>query len=228
MWAKFQGCLVIMFHIERNGWIMADKPYKNGRQNYDWDALKTEYVTTKISLREMSAKHGISYRTVAKRSKRDDWVESRKKHFAKVTSKALSKVASKQSDQLAKELDAIDKLSDVITDTLKDADQFRRHLVETMTSVDGVTSKTVEEKVFNKIDTRALKDAAQTLKLIEEMKRSILNIQKMDEINRERREQRKLEMEEERLEMQKQQADLTKPDKSIQVVISGYEDEWSE
>lgn len=207
---------------------MADKPKKNGRQNYDWNAIKNEYIISKISLKDLSDKHGIRYRTVAERSRTEGWVKERKKHLELVARKATKKVATMQANQLAKELDIADRISNVLKKALDDADQFNRHLVETRTKMGGTEVSGVEEKVFSKTDMRALKDAAQTLKIVEEMKRSLLNIQKTEEINRERREQRRLEMEEERLQMQKQQMDQAKPDKNITVTIKGYEEGWGD
>ena len=87
----------------------------NGGERYDWNALKTEYVTSNISIKKLAEKHGIRQRTVADRCRKGGWVEERKKFLSKVTSRAISKVASKQADKLAREL----KLADKITDTLE-------------------------------------------------------------------------------------------------------------
>ena len=54
------------------------------------------------------------------------------------------------------------------------------------------------------MDTGAIKDAAQTLKLIEGMKRSMENILTMEQKNKIENDNRKLAIEEERLELEKQ------------------------
>ena len=219
--------------------FMADennKPKKNdGYQRYDWNVLKTEYVTTNISLKDLAQKHGIRKQTVYKRSAEGGWVEARKKHLKKVSDKAISKVGTKQANQLAKEARIAERLSDALDKALEDTLQFNRHLVDTRTKMGGTEIQTVEEKVYDKVDMRALKDAAQTLKLVEEMKRSLYNIQKMDEINKEKREQRKLEMDEEklkmeheRIQMQREQTENSKPDQNITVTIKGYDEGWSD
>lgn len=208
---------------------------KNGRQNYDWNAIKIEYITTKISLTDLAIKHGIRKRTVYDKSAKEGWVADKKAHFKRVAEKAANKVATKQANQLAKEARIAERISDVLDKALEDTLQFNRHLVDTRTKMGGTEIQTTEEKVYDKVDLRALKDAAQTLKLVEEMKRSLYNIQKMDEINKERREQRKLEMDEEKLkmdqeklEMQREQAENSKPDSNITVMIKGYEEGWSD
>ena len=195
---------------------------------YDWNKLKTEYVTTDISLRKLAEKHGISNQTVFKRSKEQGWVEAKKKHSASVGAKAIAKVANKQANALAKELDIADKISNVLQKALEDADQFNRYVVDTTTKMDGTEIRTAEEKTFSKVDMKALKDAAAALEMVERMKRSMANIMKTEQINKDRREERKLQLEEERLNMQKESLDLAKPDKEIKVVIAGYEEGWAE
>ena len=61
---------------------MADKPKKIGRQNYDWDAIKLDYISNpKSSVKQISEKYGIRQRTVAERCNKDGWVEAKKKHL---------------------------------------------------------------------------------------------------------------------------------------------------
>lgn len=201
---------------------------KDGYQRYDWNKLKTEYVTTDISLRKLAEKHGIAKQTVFARSKEQGWVEAKKKHSARVSAKAIAKAETKQANALAKELDIADKISSVLQKALNDADQFNRYIVESTTKMDGTEIRIAEEKVFQKVDMKALKDAATALEMVERMKRSMQNILKAEQLNRERREQRKLELEEERLKMQKESMDLAKPDKEIKVVIEGYQEGWAE
>ena len=75
---------------------------------------------------------------------------------------------------------------------------------------------------------RALKDAAAALRLVEEMKRSMAGILRVEEINRNRREEKRLKLEEEKLQLQKEQTEARKPDTDIKVVITGYEEGWDE
>lgn len=204
------------------------KPKKNGRQNYDWEKLKTEYVTSDISLKQLAEEHDIRYRTVADRSRNEGWVSARKSYQAKVTNRAISKVATKQANALAKELDVCDKISDVLQKALGDAEQFNRHIVLNEYVADnGDVVRVTEEQTLNKIDTRALKEVASTLKLVEEMKRSMMSIQTMEQHNRELREKRKLQMEEERLELEKKKSEQTKVDKDISISIGGFEEGWT-
>lgn len=195
---------------------------------YDWDKIKTEYITSDISLKHLAERHGVSPRLVNEKSRLQGWVKQRKEHNAKVVTKATEKVVTKQANALAKELDIADKISNVLQKALDDADQFNRYVVDSTTKMDGTEIRTAEEKVFQKVDMKALKDAAAALEMVERMKRSMANILKTEQINKDRREQRKLELEEERLKMQKESMDLAKPDKEIKVVIEGYQEGWAD
>ena len=198
------------------------------RPTYDWDKIRTEYITSDLSLKDISEKYGVQQRLVNTKSAEQGWVDQRKKYNAKVVEKAVNKVATKRANQLAKELAIADNISNVLKKALDDAEQFNRYIIDTTTRVDGTEIRTSEEKTFEKVDMRALKDAAAALRLVEEMKRSMTGILRVEEINRNRREEKRLKLEEEKLQLQKEQTEARKPDTDIKVVITGYEEGWDE
>ena len=198
------------------------------RPTYDWDKIRTEYITSDLSLKYISEKYGVQQRLVNTKSAEQGWVDQRKKYNAKVVEKAVNKVATKRANQLAKELAIADNISNVLKKALDDAEQFNRYIIDTTTRVDGTEIRTSEEKTFEKVDMRALKDAAAALRLVEEMKRSMAGILRVEEINRNRREEKRLKLEEEKLQLQKEQTEARKPDTDIKVVITGYEEGWDE
>ena len=198
------------------------------RSKYDWDKLRTEYITSDLSLKDISDKYGVSQRLVNTKSAEQGWVDQRKEYNAKVVEKAVNKVAAKRANQLAKELAIADNISNVLKKALDDAEQFNRYIIDTTTRVDGTEIRTSEEKTFEKVDMRALKDAAAALRLVEDMKRSMAGILRVEEINRNRREEKRLKLEEEKLQLQKDQTEARKPDTDIKVVITGYEQGWDE
>ena len=198
------------------------------RSKYDWDKLRTEYITSDLSLKDISDKYGVSQRLVNTKSAEQGWVDQRKEYNAKVVEKAVNKVAAKRANQLAKELAIADNISNVLKKALEDAEQFNRYIIDTTTRVDGTEIRTSEERTFEKVDMRALKDAAAALRLVEEMKRSMAGILRVEEINRNRREEKRLKLEEEKLQLQKEQTEARKPDTDIKVVITGYEEGWDE
>ena len=198
------------------------------RSKYDWDNIRTEYITSDLSLKDISEKYGVSQRLVNTKSAEQGWVDQRKEYNAKVVEKAVNKVAAKRANQLAKELTIADNISNVLKKALEDAEQFNRYIIDTTTRVDGTEIRTSEEKTFEKVDMRALKDAAAALRLVEEMKRSMAGILRVEEINRNRREEKRLKLEEEKLQLQKEQTEARKPDTDIKVVITGFEEGWDE
>ena len=198
------------------------------RPTYDWDKIRTEYITSDLSLKDISEKYGVQQRLVNTKSAEQGWVDQRKKYNAKVVEKAVNKVATKRANQLAKELAIADNISNVLKKALDDAEQFNRYIIDTTTRVDGTEIRTSEEKTFEKVDMRALKDAAAALRLVEEMKRSMAGILRVEEINRNRREEKRLKLEEEKLKLQKEQTEARKPDTDIKVVITGFEEGWDE
>lgn len=201
---------------------MSNDQKKTGRQNYDWAAIMIEYVTDpKASLRGISKKYNIPYDTVAKKSKADSWFATRKKHQSRVISKAISKAADKQANELAKEMDFLTLMKGHMDRMLSDEEQFQRQLI-----TNPLTGDT-EERVTAKFDSRALKDSMQTLKMIEEMSRSLYNIQKAEAIQRRQLEADRLQLEREKFEFEKQKAEFTKPDSTNVIRIEGFEEGWS-
>ena len=198
------------------------------RPTYDWDKIRTEYITSDLRLKDITEKYGVQQRLVNTKSAEQGWVDQRKKYNAKVVEKAVNKVATKRANQLAKELAIADNISNVLKKALDDAEQFNRYIIDTTTRVDGTEIRTSEEKTFEKVDMRALKDAAAALRLVEEMKRAMAGILRVEETNRNRREEKRLKLEEEKLQLQKEQTEARKPDTDIKVVITGFEEGWDE
>lgn len=181
---------------------MAEKSKKDGGQRYNWNLIMNDYITNAdSSLEKISEKYGIRLATVKKHSSAESWLATKREYQKKVRQKAAQKVLPAKANALAKELESVEKASGVIVDMFKDADQFRRHVVEVGVGKGEYYS---EEKILNKVDTRALKDALGCLKLIEEMKRSMLEEQKINERQRYEIELARLELEKERLSLEKE------------------------
>ena len=83
----------------------------------DWQAIKTEYITTDTSYRKLAQKHGIHYKVISDRGKTEGWVQLRSQHRDKTLSKALEKISDQQADKLSR----IDALADILLDKLERA-----------------------------------------------------------------------------------------------------------
>lgn len=179
---------------------MAEKPKKkSGRQNYDWNSIMIDYCSDpKATLKSISEKYDIRMDTVAKKSKADDWFATRKKYQKKLVKKALTKAGNKQAHDLAVEMELLAKMQAHVSRAVDDSAQFNRHI-----KVDPVTGD-LTEVVTDKVDARAVKDIMQTLKMIEDMSRSLYNIQKAEAIQKRQMEAERLAIEKERLALERE------------------------
>lgn len=73
----------------------------------DWNAIRNEYVTTQISLRDLAQKHSVSFATLRRRSEKEKWVDRRKGHEHEVSTKVTQKVAEVAACAQADRLNAL-------------------------------------------------------------------------------------------------------------------------
>lgn len=83
----------------------------------DWNAMRTEYIQGGVSYRELAAKYGVPYRTLAARAKAENWVELRNQACIKAASKTVESVAK----QNARVDDRINRLANRLIDKLEKA-----------------------------------------------------------------------------------------------------------
>ena len=76
----------------------------------DWQAIKTEYITTDTSYRKLAQKYGVNTTNIAKRASQEKWVEQRKQNANKTLSKTLNAIASQQASRAARLQTVADKL----------------------------------------------------------------------------------------------------------------------
>lgn len=190
-----------------------------GEKQFDWAAMQTEYITGEISQRKLAEKYGISLATLSRIARKEKWAEKKKRYAVEVVEKAVRKHANKKANELAKELAAADKISDVIVQSLNDPEQFQRWIVNEGLG-DGASE--TSEKVFDKVDMRALKDAAATLKIIENMKRSISGLLTIQE-------RQAMDIAERRMQLDEKKADADTKDTSVTIKFASDElEDWSE
>lgn len=88
----------------------------------DWQAIKTEYITTDTSYRKLARKYGVSDVQIAKVGKKEGWVELRKQQLGKTLAKALAADAQKKADRLTRIMDATDRLLEKIEQAIGELD----------------------------------------------------------------------------------------------------------
>ena len=185
----------------------------------NWGKARKEYVTTRVGQQRIADKYGVSLTTVQRRACKEHWTEQRQEYRDSVTDKAIRKSANKEAALLAKEFDTVSALSDTLNKAVKSVGQFNKYIVSDMVG-DGV-SKTYEAK-FDKTDMKALKDAAQAVRIIEQIKRSIKGIMTEEQ-------KQQLIMAREKLDMEKKKVEQNAPDKNVKVVFDSSDAEsWAE
>ena len=200
-----------------------DQKKKTGRQNYDWAKIQHEYVTDpRMTLRKIAEKHGINYKTVAKKSKAEGWFATRKKCQSKVVSKGISKTTNKMAAELSDEADFLQLMKGHVSKMLNDGQQFNRHL-----TVNINTGETTEE-IYDKADTKSMKEAMQIVQMLESMTRSLYNLQKAEQIQKHNLDAERLALDRERFEFEKEKANFYKPDSTNAIRIEGFEEGWDE
>ena len=85
----------------------------------DWQAIKTEYITTKTSYRKLAEKYGVHYKTIADKGKKEKWEELRSQFAHKTLTKTIDKVSTSQADRAAKLIGVSDLLLDKVKDLLE-------------------------------------------------------------------------------------------------------------
>ena len=149
----------------------------------DWQAIKTEYITTDTSYRKLAQKHGVSYQAICHRSKDEDWIGKREQHMNKTVSKAVDKIGSKKADKMARIDDLADKLLDKLEQAITELDlQLAKHTDKTKVieyNYDLVPGKPTKETLHEEekllefksiVDRQGLKQIASALKDIKEVK----------------------------------------------------------
>ena len=149
----------------------------------DWQAIKTEYITTDTSYRKLAQKHGVSYQAICHRSQEEGWIAQREQHTNKTVSKAIDKISSKKADKVARIDDLADKLLEKLEQAITELDlQLYKHTDKTNVieynnaqRPDKPTKETIheEEKLLEAksiVDRQGLKQIASALKDIKEVK----------------------------------------------------------
>lgn len=188
-----------------------------GREKYDWQRVREEYVNGGSTLSSLAEKYGIPKGTVLSRSGKEGWGYMKRKYRedsrrAEDKRQALTEAACDglleeiltedgdvdterfknvlfdglQSRQKLLELREISEvLTKKISEAVFDEYQFNRYLVsEKGTDENGKPTTLTSEKCFDKLDTKAIKEMTNTLKVLTECVRSLYGIPTFGETSR--------------------------------------------
>lgn len=85
----------------------------------DWQAIKTEYITTDTSYRKLAQKYGISHVQIGNVGRDEKWVELRKQHLDKTFTKSVNAIGNKQAERTAKLIGVSDLLLNKVKSLLE-------------------------------------------------------------------------------------------------------------
>lgn len=148
----------------------------------DWNAIKTEYITTTTSYRKLAEKYGINYKVIADRGKDEKWVELRSQYRDKTLTKTIEKISDKQAKRYARLMSATDRLLAKVEKAIKELDITLATDVKKTKSIeynndyrpDKPTKEVVEEEttirqVVTIVDRSGLKAISSALRDIKEV-----------------------------------------------------------
>lgn len=121
----------------------------------NWKEIETEYVAGDMSMRELAKDKRVSYSTLSKKASEGGWTKKREDFRGNVANDALARAQARGKKRMEQLLKASERLMDAATEAIKDNDQFKRW-VSTEGSGEGCSEAV--ERVFDKRDTKAMKD----------------------------------------------------------------------
>lgn len=90
----------------------------------DWQAIKTEYITTDTSYRKLAQKYDVHHAVIGQRAKAEKWVELRRQHIDKTQTKTLNAIASQQASRAVRLQTVADKLLTKVERLIEDGEEL--------------------------------------------------------------------------------------------------------
>lgn len=143
-------------------------PYKKRDTKPDWDAIKTEYLTTRITLTALAQKHGVSRRAIEQHSSAGKWVERRNNRAAKISKNAIEEADKLALDHKSTIYETAVKLAKQLQEFVDSGEVFKK--VQRPRDVTGAL-KDISDVLHIKSESDAREQEARINKLIADAKR---------------------------------------------------------
>lgn len=91
----------------------------------DWNEIKTEYISSDIGYRELAKKYNVSFSTLQKRAKKENWPGIKRQVCDDVVTAVTSAVTSANVDRALKLQEVADLLLEKISLTIENIDGRR-------------------------------------------------------------------------------------------------------
>lgn len=162
----------------------------------DWDAIRADYVSGTMPLRELAKKHGVPAKSVTDHSSAEGWVAQRAQYRETTAAKFIDMSAERKARSLANVMTAADKLAERLIDDME--------ALATARDVSDVA--------------KALKYAADTLA-------QVYGIMTPAQIHRQKMDEERLKMDKRRLELEEQAHEQAKNPPQVRIVIESPDGE---
>lgn len=191
----------------------------------DWQAIKTEYITTDTSYRKLAAKYGVSYTAIGDKSRKEGWVEKRQQFLNDTISKTIANAGKKQVDRMKRIQDVSDRLLDKIE---KAVDELDLHFVTHKTK-----TKVIEYNNRERPDKPTKEIIEEEEKLVECV--SIIDRKGLQAVTEALRNLKDVQMLKSELDKQEQEARIAKlqkeakedeTDNDLVIRVEGVDPEW--
>lgn len=140
----------------------------------DWTKAEVEFVAGDLSLKATAEKLEVSYSTLSKVAAEGKWTAKRKEYRKSVAKKSLTRARARDEKKLDRLLLSAENVLSTAILALEDDKQFNRYLIEHKEKYDEpvegedgeqiVEKQWVEEKVFHKVDSKAMKEMTAVIK----------------------------------------------------------------
>lgn len=141
-----------------------------------WEKLEKEYISTKISYRDLAKKHKISERQVMRHGSEHNWVEKRRQFVGKVSAEVEKSLIQNETDKQVRELTAIGEAADILKDEILKACRDPKQLYKR--SFYNTDIHEVVEYETTKIDGNALNQLVRALDKLTDIIRDVKGIEK--------------------------------------------------
>ena len=148
----------------------------------DWNAAKTEYITTNTSYRKLAEKYGVQKDTIANRAKQEKWIEARRQYQDRLSTKLITLAENKELSRAEKISNAADLLLEKIIKAISEVDltletntvKVKEIEYKNKQRPDKPTKETITETVDIKtvetiVDRAGLKSIASALRDLKEI-----------------------------------------------------------
>ena len=184
----------------------------------DWESIKSEYVTTNVSQKKLAEKYAVNVGTLRYRCAVERWGDLRRQHRDRIMEKTSERLSDEAAERMVQLMGGTDKMLTATLQALDDPDQFYRYLVKE--KADGETY--TKEEVFQKADTKAMKDMTVMLEKLTGLTRDLYGLPT-------REQELRRELAEEKLALEKQKLENGYGEQQrIEVVFAAGEEEWNE